>query len=150
MQEFEKFVKRLHKVKEFIEKKASKEMLKLGDDVADMNRFRLKKGLDTEKELIQQGYSKQYGKKRKAKGFQTKFVDLKFVGNWPAGIKLKKTTMPDEFMVETDWDKEKYLRERFDKKKGKILGLTEEQAEIIKKKIVKEESVNDIKTYLLT
>jgi len=102
----------------------------------------MKIGENIKGEIIQKGYSKTHEKKRKEKGLQTGFVDLKFTGKYYDTLKAKKADKGVNIISGTSYGK--YLKNMFPEHRG----LTEKSAEIIAEDLEKE--VADlIKKYLL-
>lgn len=60
-------------------------------EILDMIRSQHHEGMGRDDKIMQRGYSKSYGKRRKKKGLQTKFVDLHFTGKFHKSLDLVPT-----------------------------------------------------------
>ena len=120
------------KLPEFLQKKSSEILLKHNNDIVPLANSQLLKGINTEGETMQKGYSLQYGKRRKKKGLQTGFVDLKFSGKYQSTKKLIAYDYGVDIRSAADY--EAHLRANF----PDHVGLTEPNAEIIGKKMESE------------
>jgi len=129
----EEFVKRFNNVESFLNKWHEEAMIKHSNEIVDMNRKQMLQGINSEGEMMQQGYSPGYAKLRKKKGLQIGFVDMKFTGKFQDSLKGVKN--PKGLDLKSNVDYEKYLR---DDKYGTAIGLTEENADVIEEKLIKE------------
>ena len=87
MVSFETFVKRWGGLKKFILKRSQAILVEHGDEIREMIIKQQHEGINSEGQKMQTGYSPGYGKKRKKKGLQTRFVDLHFTGTMHKGMK---------------------------------------------------------------
>jgi len=143
MVEFNVFVKRFSELPKFLETKGPELLMKHEKEILTKSKEQLLKGKNVNSEIMQRGYSTQYGKKRKKAGLQTSFVDLKFSGKYQdtkKGVKAK-----EGMNIISDVDYEKYLRGNFPDHVGLDKGnsdevkklLADEVAVLIKKFLVK-------------
>lgn len=141
MVDFETFVKRFDGLPEYLNKEGNKILMKHNNDIVTLANEQLTKGVNVEGQIMQKGYSTQYGKKRKSKGLQTSFVDLKFSGKYKDSRKLVSYEYGVDIRSEADY--EAHLRGNFPNHSG----LTEPNAEVISTKM-EEEIAQLIETYL--
>ena len=85
---FDTFVKRFDRVKPFILSESKKILLTKEKEILDMVRAQQHEGKGRDDKTMQSGYSAGYGKRRKKKGLQTKFVDLHFTGKFHKSLDL--------------------------------------------------------------
>jgi len=123
MVDFKTFVKRFEKIEPFIRKEGTKILMTQGKDIVEMVKEQHHDGKNADAKVMQSGYSSGYGKQRKKKGLQTKFVDLHFSGKYHD--KLKTVVAKDGVDVESNVDYEKYIRGNF----PNSVGLTPENAQ---------------------
>lgn len=142
MVSFEKFIKRFQKLPEYLREKGGELLLKHQRQIVDLSTGQLMQGKNVKSDIMQKGYSTQYGKRRKKAGLQTSFVDLKFTGKYQDTKKGVKTKEGMNIISGVDY--EKYLRGNF----PDHVGLTKENADIVAKIIEKEIAVL-IKKYLI-
>lgn len=140
----DEFSVRLDKIKEFVSEDIDRIMIEGSQIVEDMQRGQLAKGKNIEEETIQSGYSPGYAKRRKTKGLQTKFVDLKFTGEFYESLDLTPIEKQGEFNIISFVDYYPYLVKRY----PAIIGLSEKNLKLLKELIIKQLNVS-IKKYLL-
>jgi len=88
MVSLETFVKRVQKLKPFVKKESIKILKNREKEITDMVREQHHEGLNKHGKKMQDGYSPGYGKRRKKKGLQTKFVDLHFSGKYHKSLDI--------------------------------------------------------------
>lgn len=137
----EEFVRRGFKLDDFIRAKSPELLMKQASKIVSLNNEQLLQGKGVDSKTMQSGYSPGYSKIRQRKGLQTGFVDLKFSGKYQDSRKAQKTK--DGINIVSGVNYEKYLRKNF----PTHVGLTEKNADQIKKTVVKELAV-EIEKYL--
>jgi len=88
MVSFKVFAKRFSKLGPFVLKESQKLLVGQGKNIIEMVKEQHHEGLNRDGKQMQSGYSKPYGKRRKKKGLQTKFVDLHFSGSYHKSLKV--------------------------------------------------------------
>lgn len=142
MVDIELFVERLNRIESFLKKKAPEMLMKHERKIVELNNAQLVKGKGTDGDIMQRGYSAGYASKRRKKGLQTNYVDLKYSGKYQdsrKGVKAK-----GGIDIKSGVDYEKYLRGNY----PKHIGLTKENAESITD-LLSVELAKDIKQYLI-
>jgi len=129
MVDFKVFVKRMDQVDRFIVKEGQKTLKAEGPQIIKLMREQHHAGLNRDGEQMQSGYSTGYGKKRKKKGLQTKFVDLHFSGKYHKSLKVVK--QKDGVDVTSTEPYAHYLRANF----PGMAGLTPKNAEVLANQI---------------
>jgi hypothetical protein len=137
---FETFVKRWGGLKKFIIKRTNQLMKEMGDEIVKMITDQQHEGINAEGEKMQTGYSSGYGKKRRKKGLQTRFVDLHFSGKMHKGMKVRAAK--DGIDIRSKEPYEHFVRVNF----PKGFSLTEEHSELVGN-IVAEKLAVEIDTY---
>jgi len=140
----DEFSVRLDGLKEFVIGDIDRIMVENNNFVEDLQRSQLEVGKNIEEKTIQQGYSPGYAKRRQRKGLQTKFVDLKFTGEFYKSLELTPIEKQGEFNIISFVDYYPYLIKRY----PAIIGLSEKNLEKLKELLVKSLNVS-IKKYLL-
>ena len=135
------FVKRGFKLDDFIRRKSPDLLMKQASKIVTLNNEQLIEGKGFDSKIMQSGYSPGYAKIRQRKGLQTGFVDLKFSGKYQDSRKAQKAK--DGINIVSNVDYEKHLRNNF----PTHVGLTEKNAEQIKKLVAKDLAV-EIEKYL--
>jgi len=135
------FVKRGFKLDDFIRRKSPDLLMKQASKIVTLNNEQLIEGKGFDSKIMQSGYSLGYAKIRQRKGLQTGFVDLKFSGKYQDSRKVQKAK--DGINIVSNVDYEKHLRNNF----PTHVGLTEKNAEQIKKLVAKDLAV-EIEKYL--
>ena len=138
------FVKRIATLEEFVGQKINERVLKNKNRIENIQRKRLKSGKNVAEETMQKGYSPGYAKKRKKSGLQTNYVDLNFTGEFYQSLDLVEEADYGKFDVISDVSYAPFIMEKY----GKIVGLTDTEAETIKK-IITKGLKKEIKKYLL-
>ena len=123
MVDFKVFVKRFEKLEPFVRKEGNKILLTQGKEIVEMVKEQQHDGKNADAKVMQSGYSTGYGKQRKKKGLQTRFVDLHFTGKYHD--KLKTVAAKEGVDVESNVDYEQYIRGNF----PNSVGLTPENAQ---------------------
>lgn len=141
MVELKTFIRRFDNIDKFLVKTGQKLLIKLNDEVVDLQNKQLLRGVNVKNEIMQRGYSSQYGKKRRKRGLQTAFVDLKFTGKYQSTKKLFKKQEGVDIRSAADY--EPHLRANF----PDHVGLTVPNAEKIAQLLVKDLAV-EIDKYL--
>jgi len=133
------FVERVNGLELYLKKAAREILFKHEKKIIDMSNAQLMEGKNVKDKVMQEGYSKQYGKRRQKKGLQTKFVDLRFSGKYQDTKVLVSATGNDAFFnkgigfnIKSDVDYEQYLRKNY----KNHIGLNKANAEIISEDIV--------------
>lgn len=124
------FVMRLNKLDSLFEKPAQDILIKHQGEIIALANSQLAKGQNIEGQIMQKGYSIQYGKLRQKKGLQIGFVDLKFTGKYQKTKKLVKYNYGIDIRSAADY--EPYLRGHFPNHIGLDKENAEKAAEIIK------------------
>lgn len=125
MVEFPVFVKRVDQMDRFIRKEAPKVLKQQGKEIIEMVKDQHHEGLNRDGEKMQSGYSPAYGRKRKKRGLQTRFVDLHYTGNYHKSLKV--VPQRDGVDVQSTEPYAFYLRKNF----PGMAGLTPENAETV-------------------
>lgn len=113
-------------------RKESNKILKVqGVDIVNMVKDQHHKGVNADGKVMQKGYSTPYGKRRKKKGLQTRFVDQHFTGKYHS--KQKAIIVKEGVDIESGLDYEKYLRGNY----PKSVGLTPKNAEKVAQMLAK-------------
>lgn len=89
-------------------------------------------GKGDDNKLMQKGYSKAYGRRRKKKGLQTSFVDQHFSGKYHR--QMKAIPVEGGIDLDSNVDYEKYIR----KFHPTASGLTKKNAEVVAVKLANE------------
>lgn len=142
MVELEVFIKRLHGLTDFVNKVGADLLLEKEKEIVNMNNEQLLKGKNISDDIMQRGYSTQYGKKRRKAGLQTSYVDLKFTGAYQDSRKGMKAKGGMNIVSGVDY--EKYLRGNF----PDHVGLNKVDSDIVAAMIQKPLAVL-IKKYLV-
>lgn len=138
----DEFIKRFKGLPEYLRNISGELLMKHERKIVDLNKAQLKEGYNRFDKIMQNGYSPQYAKKRKKEGLQTSYVDLNFSGKFQKGLHgVKQSTGMD---ILSDVDYGYWLRGNF----PGHAGLTEKNADIIKKDLVNEVA-KAVKTYLV-
>ncbi len=139
---FDTFEKRFSGLKKFLLKRGQEILISRQAEVVKMVREQHHAGVNKLGKQMQSGYSAGYGKRRKKKGLQTKFVDLHFSGKYHKGLKLEPAFHSSHIKkgidVTGDTDYEKYLRGNFPNMAGLTKEHADEVAEILAKLIAPE------------
>jgi len=122
---FDQFVKRWGGLKKFIIKRTNQLMKEMGDEIVKMIQDQQHEGINAEGEKMQTGYSSGYGKKRRKKGLQTRYVDLHFSGKMHKGMKVRPAKGGIDIRSKEPY--EYYVRANF----PKGFSLTEEHSELV-------------------
>jgi len=136
------FAKRFDKLKPFIQKRSLEILMQNEKAVLDMVRDQQMKGKGKDDKTMQSGYSEGYGKRRKSKGLQTKFVDLHFTGRFHKSLDL--VPVKGNVDIQSTEPYGYYVKANF----PTSAGLTKANAEVAAKMIVKQ-LAPDIKKYLV-
>ena len=130
---FDVFVDRFNKLLPFLKEKAPEIAMKSEKEIIQLSNSQLLAGNNIWDKVMQQGYSPQYGKRRRKAGLQTQFVDLKFTGKYQKSKKLVIDAQENLDII-SNVDYEPYLRANF----PDHVGLNKKNADQISEKIVKE------------
>lgn len=125
MVEFKEFVKRFGGLKKFIQSETKKILKRENKTLVDMIVNQQHRGVGSDGQKLQTGYSSGYAKKRKKKGLQTGFVDLHFSGKMHKGMKV--LNVPNGVDIRSKEPYEYYVRANF----PKGFSPTKENAELI-------------------
>lgn len=117
------FIRRTKKIKPFLDKESAKFFKRRGDTITKMVTDQHHDGLGDNSKQMQSGYSTGYGKRRRKKGLQSKFVDLHFSGKYHKQMKTKPVKGGVD--LESNVDYEQYIRKNF----PTASGLTKKNAE---------------------
>ena len=133
--DFAGFAKRVQNIDRFIIQTTEEEIIKLEPVIRRLMQARLKIGKTVKGDTIQKGYSEPYGSKRRKKGLQTSFVDLKFSGKFYKGIFIEDTKAKRskiEIDLSSNVEYADYLR-RYDG----VYGLDDKASKMVKQRIIK-------------
>ena len=118
------FANRVSGLRKFLLKRGQEIIISRQEKVVNMVRLQHHAGKNKLGKRMQSGYSTPYGKRRKKKGLQTKFVDLHFTGEYHKSLFLvpsvKKFDQQAGINVLSDADYAKYLRGNFPNSTGII------------------------------
>ena len=141
MVELNVFIKRIQNIDKFLKKVAPDVLMKSEREIIALNNVQLLEGKNADDKIMQQGYSKAYGNKRRKKGLQTSFVDLKFSGFYQESKKGEKAEGGINIVSGASY--EKYLRGNF----HNHVGLTKRNADKVAD-LISEPLAELIKNYI--
>jgi len=131
--EFDIFVKRFSELDNFLREKSGDLLMKHERRIVELNNAQLMAGKNIDSNIMQSGYSPNYARRRRKKGLQTSFVDLKFTGKYQDSRKGQK--VKDGLNVVSGVDYEKYLRGNFPRHVGLDDKNSEEIASLLEKEV---------------
>lgn len=141
MVEFDQFIKRVAKLSKHLQKIGADILIKQEKQIIELSKQQLLEGKNVENRTMQRGYSTQYAKRRKKRGLQTSFVDLRFTGAYQDSKRAIK--VKEGINIQSDADYEKYLRVNF----PNHVGLTSDNAQIVAS-VIAEPLAVEIKKFL--
>lgn len=139
---FETFVRRFSGLKDFIKNESKRILFEFQDQIVEMQREQHLAGLNKEGTVMQTGYSPGYGKRRKKKGLQTRFVDLHFSGKMHKDLRI--IPVKEGIDIRSKQPYEYYVRANF----PGSFGLVKENAEVTAEFVANKLAVS-IKKYLV-
>ena len=136
------FANRVSGLRKFLLKRGQEILISRQAEVVKMVREQHHAGVNKLGKQMQSGYSSGYGKRRKKRGLQTKFVDLHFSGKYHKGLRLEPVRGGVD--VQSPEPYAWYLRGNF----PNMAGLTKENADVVAE-ILANILAPEIKKYLV-